>query len=385
MTSEFDKEIDVLLRQAAQRETASAAANPTSGIQHPTSVHLDADEVSAFAENALPDRTKQKYTIHLADCSRCRSILANLIALDAETETPVIQVEKTEKIAPVIPWYRKLFASPNMAFTMGALLLAFTGLIAFVVLQNNNRTSGLEISQISEQTEKAQGPSFNEILPAQESFSNSTMSNSMSSNSMAMSNAAPNVSSTNSASISPETKMTSIPAANSNMSAPPKPTVSASEPSRPVTSEDNFAMLPNKNNLQPQATNTTAGKAKENRKANDEKEEIKVLENSDAAKSAPNQTLTQLPVNGRSIPKESLSATANRKVQEKSETTSVGGKNFKRANGIWTDSAYKGQSTTNISRGTSEYKKLDSNLRSIVENLGGTVIIVWKDKTYRIQ
>jgi len=387
MTSEFDKEIDVLLRQAAQSETASAAANPTSRIQHPTSAHLDADEVSAFAENSLPNKTKQKYTIHLANCSRCRSILANLIALDAETETPVIQVEKTEKTAPVIPWYRKFFASPNMAFTMGALLLAFTGLIAFVVLQNNNRTSGLEISQISEQTEKAQGPSLNEILPAQESFSNSTMSNSMSSNSMAMSNAAPSISSTNSALTQSETKMTSIPAANSNMSAAPKPTVSASEPSRPEIREDNFAMLPNKNKLQPEAanTNTTADKAKENRKANDEKEEIKVLENSDAAKSAPNQTLTQLPVNGRSVPKESLSATANRKIQEKSETTSVGGKNFKRANGIWTDSAYKGQSITKISRGTNEYKKLDSNLRSIVENLGGTVIIVWKDKTYRIQ
>ncbi len=58
------------------------------------------------------------------------------------------------------------------------------------------------------------------------------------------------------------------------------------------------------------------------------------------------------------------------------ETTSVSGKTFKRAGNAWVDSAYKGQATTNITRGTKEYKKLDSGLRSIAENLGGTVIIV---------
>ena len=67
------------------------------------------------------------------------------------------------------------------------------------------------------------------------------------------------------------------------------------------------------------------------------------------------------------------------------ETTNVGGKTFKRANNSWIDSAYRGQATTNVSRGTKEYKKLDSGLRGIAENLGGTVIIVWKEKAYRIQ
>ena len=52
---------------------------------------------------------------------------------------------------------------------------------------------------------------------------------------------------------------------------------------------------------------------------------------------------------------------------------------------FWVDSEYRGQATTNISRGTNEYKKLDSGLRGIVENLGGTVVIVWKEKAYRIQ
>ena len=63
----------------------------------------------------------------------------------------------------------------------------------------------------------------------------------------------------------------------------------------------------------------------------------------------------------------------------------VGGKTFNNRNGAWYDSSYKGQVTNNYRRGTDEYKKLDGGLRSIADNLGGTVVVVWKDKAYRIQ
>ncbi len=52
MDFEFDKEIDVLLRQARKGETVFAATTPQTA-------HLDADEISAFAENALPEKAKQ--------------------------------------------------------------------------------------------------------------------------------------------------------------------------------------------------------------------------------------------------------------------------------------------------------------------------------------
>ncbi len=380
MTSEFDKEIDALLQQAAKGETAS--------IVNLNSAHLDADEISAFVDNALPEKIKQKYTIHLADCSRCRSILSNLIALNSEAETEIVQAVKPEKVVTVvIPWYRKLFAYPNLAFTMGALLLAFTGLVAFVVLQNKNNSPGLEISQISEKTEKSQGPSFDESLPAPESFSNSMSSNSsMSTNSM-MSNAAPNVSNTNFAAVYKENKLTNPSAANLNTSAAPKPNVPAVEPPKPELSNNNFALLPNRSNLQTQAANTNATAKKEQlRKEANQNKEAKTLTDADTAKPAPNQTAEQLPVNGRNTGSEALrAARAKEKAQENSEIISFGGKTFKRANNVWTDSAYKGQTTTSISRGTNEYKKLDFGLRSIAENLGGTVVIVWKEKAYRIQ
>ncbi len=381
MTSEFDKEIDTLLRQTAKGEAAFAAENAKSTIENPQLSHLDADEISAFAENALPEKTKQRYTMHLADCSLCRSILSNLISLNAETETEVIMAEKTEKVRAVIPWYRKLFAYPDLAYSLGGLLLAFTGLIAYVVLQNNNASPGPEISQISEQTEKAQGPSFNEVLPSGENFSNSMMSNST------MSNASPNVSTTNSASISAENKTTNALTANSNMSVAAPPKVPANESSRAEISQNNFALSPNNSNLQAKSanSNTTANEKEEIRKEDNQDKKAETLESADSAKPAPNQYAAQPPIQGRTANSKTLSATAKKKGQETSETTSVGGKSFNRANGVWIDSAFKGQSTTNISRGTNEYKKLDSDLRSIVENIGGTVIIVWKEKAYRVQ
>lgn len=375
MTSEFDKEIDAFLRQTAKGETASAAVNSNSTIENPQSFHLDADEISAFAENALPENIKQKYTIHLADCNRCRSTLSNLIALNAETEIEILHAEKTEKVRVVTPWYRKLFASPNLAFTMSALLLAFSGLIAYVVLQNNNTSPGLEISQISEQTEKAQGPSFNEVLPAQESFSNSMTSNSASS-----------VSATNSTPTLPEKKATNPSTANSNMSAAAKQKVIEDETPRTEFNTNNFALAPNRSNLQPEVanTNTTVIEKEELRKAENKNDKAVTLESTDAIKPAPNQYNNQLPLSGRNA--SSLTLTKSRKnARETSETTAVGKKTFKRANDVWIDSTYKGQSTTNISRGTNEYKKLDFGLRSIVENLGGTVIVVWKEKVYRVQ
>lgn len=374
MTNEFDKEIDALLRHAAQGETAFAVVGSKSS-------HLDADEISAFAENALPENVKRKYTIHFADCSRCRSILSNLIALNAETQVEIVQPLKTEKAATAIPWYRKLFAYPNLAYTMGALVLAFSGLIAYVVLQNDSASPGFEISQISEPTEKAQAPSFEQVTPTEESFSNSMMSNSM------MSSASPNISEANAAPVLTENKTINALTANSNMSVSAPPKVPANESSRAEISQNNFALSPNNSNLQAKIANSniTAKEKEEIRKEDSQNKKAETLKDADSAKPAPNSYNVQLPIQERNTADNLLSATAKKKAQKTSETTSVSGKSFKRANNVWIDSTYKGQSTTNISRGTNEYKKLDSGLRSIVEDLGGTVVVVWKEKAYRIQ
>ncbi len=63
----------------------------------------------------------------------------------------------------------------------------------------------------------------------------------------------------------------------------------------------------------------------------------------------------------------------------------VGGRSFSKKDGVWYDTAFRGQATINIRRGTDDYRRLDPGLRSIAETLGGIVVTVWKEKTYRIQ
>jgi len=375
MEFEFDKEIDALLRQAAKGETVFAANNPQSAIRNP---HLDADAISAFAENALPEKMRQSYVLHFADCERCRKILSNVILLNSETEV-VSEKEATKAavVAEPTPWYRKLFAYPNLAYTMGALILAFSGLIAFVVLQNDSRNA--EVSQISERQPTGKGMSSDgDAAPAETSFSNDFANTTSNTASIANSSAA----------LSTNSLINSV-AVNSN-AAPgaKKSNVSPNAPKEELRAA-NVSSLQNKESFSlDSASGEKLAEAERKRAENNDKEVTATTDATSPAparKAPPTKSDHPTALARSSAVSESARDDAKKAKLANNETANVGGKTFKRANGIWIDAAYKGQATTNITRGTSEYKKLDSGLRSIAENLGGTVVIVWKEKAYRIQ
>ena len=77
MRPEFDSEIDSVLRGHARRGGASspawdAAARPSISNEAQAGSHLDADEIAAFGEDALPAAARSRYSAHLADCDDCR-------------------------------------------------------------------------------------------------------------------------------------------------------------------------------------------------------------------------------------------------------------------------------------------------------------------------
>ncbi len=385
MDFEFDKEIDALLRQTAQGETAFAAANPKSKIQNPKLLHLGADEISAFAENALPEKTRATYMAHLADCDRCRKTLSNVISLNAESENETVQAEEKEIVPAPIPWYRKLFVFPNLAYTLGALVLVFSGIAVLTVLQNSNNLQNAEVSQVSESMPNGKGMSSDGDAMPVESYSNSMVnSNMMMSNSTSM-----NMASNSSASVS-NSSISFAPAMTANSNA------SARRESDKDLKDESKADAPQKEPANSAKTDgsVSAGAplSKENNyQVENEAQKQQPVQNSTA------QNQTNIAPGSRNVqraPSATLRAESKSKkledsrndAREKSnETTTVGGKTFKRTNNAWYDSAYKGQPTINITRGTNEYKKLDSGLRGIAENLGGTVVVVWKEKAYRIQ
>lgn len=382
MDYEFDKEIDALLRQSAQGEAVFASANPPSAIRHPPSAHLDADELAAFAENALPEKTRQTAMRHLADCDDCRTNLAALIRLNGDERSEAVHAaDEKFLIAAPIPWYRKLFAVPNPVYAMGALVLVFSGIVGYTLLQNSQNA---EVSQVSEKQTGGKGMSSDGDQPTSESFSagnaNLAVSNAMSSNTaantaMPMMPAAP------------------APAVNSNQAmlretdkdqpAAPTPAAPAKE-AAPLNKLDDLpagiAPTPPPPAENEYTTSDNVASQSQTQSPNIQNQ-IELMPDSRNAKRS------QVPAPQVSNKRKSAEMRDDA-AEEKSKiaaTTSVGGKTFRRENNVWYDQTYRGQPTTNVSRGTDQYKKLDSGLRAVAENLGGTVVIVWKSKAYRIQ
>jgi hypothetical protein len=388
MNFEFDKEIDVLLRQTARN--GDFVSN--------NAAHLDADEISAFAENALPEKTRQTYMRHLADCERCRKSLSNIIALNSEFEAETIPAEEKQiASATPIPWYRKLFVFPNLAYSLGALIMVFAGIAAFTVLQSVKQTGSMELSQTYEKQPNGKGMSSDGDEMPNESFSsNSSMaSNTMSANSLMSSNAASTNSATSGALNVANPSVPTAPGAMANSNAAissPRETAEkdvkteatpVSAPKKPADAAEN------KDSVLVGAPPPTA---KENNMLMDGE----VLKQQNQTQNSMAQNQTQIMPDSRNVQRapsaalraenksKKLEESRNDEADKSNSAASVGGKTFKRADNVWYDSAYRGQSTTNVTRGTNEYKKLDSGLRVIAENLGGTIVIVWKQKAYRI-
>ena len=71
---------------------------------------------------------------------------------------------------------------------------------------------------------------------------------------------------------------------------------------------------------------------------------------------------------------------------EEAQTRSVGGRKFRKQGNAWVDQKFKSSMTLkSVARGSDEFNSLDSGLRSIAQQLGGEVIVVWKGKAYVIK
>jgi hypothetical protein len=394
MDLEFDKEMDALLRKAAGRGVL---------VGDKPKDHLDADTVAAFAENALPAKSRTIYTQHLAECDPCRVSLANLISMNAAAE-PAIAAVAAPVPAVSIPWYRKLFLAPNLAYVMGGLVLVFGGLFGLIVLQ---RSYSGDTAMLS----KAEEAPATQNAPARAEGANSLYS------SNANSNAASNVSGEIPRSVGvADQPMTESNTAATAAPAPP-PAISTDNAAAAAPAKDQPVDLLDKDKSaaagQPVAKE--APKREEDEKARDLKlaateqearkqnaNEVNIFRNSQQNQMTPgagnktvgpsrndvqrdNRAYDNRPSDDllqRSKKADKPAAMAEGFANSK---RSVGGKTFELKQGAWYDTAYANQKTKNVRRASDDYRKLDGGLRSIADTLGGTVVIVWNGKAYRIQ
>jgi hypothetical protein len=281
---------------------------------------------------------------------------------------------------------------------MGALVLVFSGVLGYLVIQKQNSSDLTVVSQI-EAPDRDQ-PAFNR---------QGDSSNNASANVMAPANTAPAANT----STNPETELSGRgPNTGSDnlgrLHSPEKPTdpaksgefqadgASGSENTFIIDGQEVTAAKPSAKSAAappPPITtdSTSSGIAMErDEKSNDAaklKEESKDVEL--AKKRAEDRGYRDMPRAASKVgPSRGVGPAQNQANQMNSNmpvTRVVGGKTFNNRDGAWYDSAYHGQATLNFQRGTGEYKKLDSGLRNIADTVGGTVVIVWKAKAFRIQ
>ncbi len=369
MELKFDKEMDAILRKARKGSGAAVA------VAH----HLDADAVAAFAENALPQKARSLFMEHFADCDQCRkqlsyTILTNTEAVASPTRESASNVI-AEAVATAVPWYSKLFRTPNLAMAMAALVLTFGGVLGYLVLQN--RSGEVNVSQVNDKGitnapySAASAPAANSANVAANSAApaNTAVIPSGISNSAATGTSAGRADVAGVSGPSPTDTGTS---SGEGYSEAAKPVAAAP----PVKTDQPESKSDEKND---------ADKAKETKDlaaAKQESEDRMARETvpPSAKKTGPNRASDQRNALDNNVAAQSVAGG----MAAPSPVKTAGGKKFENRDGAWYDTAYRSQGTTNVRRGTDDYQKLDAGLRSIAQSISGTVVIVWKGKAYRI-
>jgi hypothetical protein len=164
MKEGFDKEIDLLLRRRARGTAAKSLADGGgNGAATPASAHLDADELGAFAEGALPAGARLAAVTHLADCDRCRGAVVSLSNALGGTES------KPHAVAAAVPasaagslpaswrgWMATLFSPRALRYAVPLLAVSLVAVVSFVALRTREAGSSPNVQSARPREEVAQ-------------------------------------------------------------------------------------------------------------------------------------------------------------------------------------------------------------------------------------
>ena len=417
-------EIDRLLRRHGRSASSSAQAGAnvprgSNGGSTPATdgnAHLDADELNAYAEGMLPPAARSRYVAHLADCDTCRKLVADLtLAAGVATEDKAHAASpETAPARSWREWLAALFTPPVLRYAVPTLALLAVVAVAFVALrhQQENRslvarnevprekpltsttgtTSEPEVDSESGEanhaelaSRKAGGTTKTTTTDAPSATQKEEPTpRSMNENLPAQATPAPVVApqptqpspereaSPDAQDFAVATRQPSP--ANLNMS--PIPSAARSderaEAGKAAQAEKKDAPTSNEVNA------STATTANSSRGAADERLVMARPASPPAAVARRGRSMKPMKSESRSVVAEDSAG----------ETRSVGGRQFRRQGKAWVDTAYNpAHATTNIKRGSEQYRALiadEPGFRAIVEQLGGEVVVVWKNRAYRI-
>ena len=406
MRQETNKEIDLLLRRMSRTD-----GSLRDGEAHEQ--HLDVDELSSYAQNALPAKTRARYTEHLAECSSCRKLVTELsLSLGATTvaDTPVETVVEASGLKKFLA---SLLSPMVLRYAVPALGLIIVAAIGFAILRQPAGTDF--VAQVDTNQRSTAPLAASPEAPAPTSSPDALAGDQ-----------AGRVA--NSKEVPPKTGDASGAAAGSGpgVAAPAPAPVATPAPveDAPPPPQTDFRTEP-----KPAAKTTAPVVSEEKTKAaeDDEQRKDEQRKKDAIAKKQPASTVTvqaaETPVKTANEPARDANAapqtgTADRvdeskrealpvqrrgtfgsvnsggraraqSDKENAETRTVSGRRFRKERGIWTDTAYDSSTATvNVGRGSEQFRALvadEPEIKKIAEQLDGEVIVVWKGRAYRIR
>ena len=385
MRQETNKEMDLLLRRLGRRDGAT--------VPDAAGGHLDADELSSYAENAVPAAARARYTAHLAECRRCRDLVVQLSA-----SAGVVHAAETATVSKPSVWrtfLASLFTPMVLRYAAPALGLIIVAAIGFVILRRDRPADSVAQVTNNEQRPVAAPPAQTASSPAFDSQSDASpatppasagkvigQKDNLQTEAAPAGNAAPVVTSAptevskDAAAAQPKVEQQPSPA---NEPPPPKPAPTPADENRWISEEAKKKEAP------APPTAAAASPASQNRAFRMQEREDQATRGASNKAGTADTVRTQAGVGSvESVRRERMS-----EKDDNAETRSVAGRRFRKRCGIWIDTAYdSSRDTMTITRGSEQYRALiadEPEIKRIADELGGEIIVIWKSRAYRIR
>ena len=405
MRQETNNEIDLLLRRMSRQNGGSLR----DGEAHES--HLDADELSSYAQNALPPSARARYMEHLADCPACRKLVTELSLSLGATAVAAAPVETVAEASGLKKFLASLFSPMVLRYAVPALGLIIVATIGFVILRQRGE-DGFVAQLDTKQNTSAPGAAAPEAAAPTSSPNTGSSGYVQPDQSGRVANpkealpktgeVAGDAAGAGPGAIAPAPVTVATPARTEDTVATAQPSVAAEPPPAKVDaitesetqkkqeqkSKDAVAKKAAEPSVAVQAADTPVKSTRANEPARDNN----TAPQTGSADRADESKREAMPIQRGGTFGGVTSAGRRARAQtdkDDAETRTVSGRRFRKERGIWTDTAYDSSTPImSVARNSERFRSLvadEPEIKKIADELDGEVIVVWKGRAYRIR
>ena len=386
-----NNEVDLLLRSLARGHGKPPLQGGATSRESVASEHLDADELNSYAEGVAPAPARARYIQHLADCEACRGIVVGLTqAAGAANRYDVREQQGGSSF-----WQKltALFSPPILRYAVPALVLtAVIGIGLFALKQQ--RPADLVAQN---QPEVAAPPSSQggtrAVLNPTPGSPTAVQNGAETGSNAEAGKGKDNLQGQKTQAVEQPTLAPESGVAKTASKDTAQPGEAAGAPATQTYAPEPKAAAPAPPApLYDAEKSTELAKERPAKREDQPRDQDEVLRTESNDVHGPNRSRnnTALPASRSAGAMGGRGPSgADKKKATEVETRTVMGRHFTRAGDAWVDTAYESsRKTIRVARGSDQFRALvadEPGIRTIAEQLGGVVIVVWKNRAYRIQ